>query len=195
VPGVSCTSSSACTAVGYAGVNADDQAPLAETWNGTTWTTQTPATPNGETDSNLGAVSCGLPTSRTAVGGEADFSTTVTYGMLPEHFDGNTWTVDPPPPPSGAPGSSLLGVSCATTSSCVAVGYYNDNEYPEVTGDTPIAESWNGTTWSTELPVDVPGASISGLFGVSCTSSTVCTAVGNSQMSGNESALAEAYSG
>jgi hypothetical protein len=193
--GVSCTSPSTCTAVGAAGVNADDQTPLAETWNGTTWTTQTTATPDGETDSNLEAVSCASATSCTAVGGEADFSTTVTYGMFAEHFDGSGWTVEPTPPPSGAPGSSLLGVSCATTSACVAVGYYNDNEYPEVTGDTPIAESWNGSTWSTQLPSTVPGATISGLFGVSCTSTTTCTAVGNSQTPGKEAALAENYSG
>ena len=192
---VSCTSPSACTAVGAAGVNADDQTALAETWNGTTWTTQTTANPDGETDSNLEAVSCASATSCTAVGGEADFSTSVTYGMLAEHFDGSAWAVEPTPPPSGAPGSSLLGVSCAATSACVAVGYYNDNEYPEVTGDTPIAESWNGTTWSTELPSTVAGATISGLFGVSCTSSTTCTAVGNSQSSGSEAALAENHSG
>jgi hypothetical protein len=193
--GVSCTSSSACTAVGYAGVNADDQATLAETWNGTTWTTQTTASPNGETDSNLLAISCASASSCTAVGGEANFSTSVTYGMLAEHFDGSTWTVEPTPPPSGAPGSSLFGVSCTTDTACVAVGYYNDNEYPEVTGDTPIAESWNGTTWSTQLPPTVPGATISGLFGVSCTNSTACTAVGNSQTAGREAALAEGYTG
>jgi hypothetical protein len=101
----------------------------------------------------------------------------------------------PTPPPSGAPGSSLLGVSCTAATACAAVGYYNGNEYPEVTGDTQIVERWNGTTWSTQLPATVPGAGISGLFGVSCTSPTACTAVGNSQTSGDELPLADNYSG
>ncbi len=91
------------------------------------------------------STTCSSATSCTAVGGEADFSSTVTYGMLAEHFDGSTWTVEPTPSPSGAPASTLFGLSCTTNTTCMAVGYYNDNEYPEVTGDTPIAEIWNGT--------------------------------------------------
>jgi hypothetical protein len=51
--GVSCTSASACTAVGFAGVNA-----LAERWNGTSWKTQSVPKPSGASSLKLKGVKC-----------------------------------------------------------------------------------------------------------------------------------------
>ena len=68
------------------------------------------------------------------------------------------------------PGSAdtvLSGVSCVTTSFCVAVG--------QATGPKPVIEQWNGSAWtvaSTSL-----GESL-GMDGVSCTSLNFCEAVG-----------------
>jgi hypothetical protein len=181
--GVSCTTSAACTAVGYFGNGPSPEifgdAPLAESWNGSTWTLQTPPNPSQATSGTLTAVSCISSGVCTAVGGYDDQGTTpVSYGTLAEQLNGSTWTLQSTPTPTGAEGSALSGVSCMTSSACTAVGYYNDNAYPEVSGDTPLAEIWNGTTWSIQPTPNPPATDISALTQVSCTSATACTAVG-----------------
>jgi hypothetical protein len=56
----------------------------------------------------------------------------------------------------------------------------------------PLAETWDGSTWTIQsTPV-----SSGGLSAVSCTSATVCTAVGKYETSsGSQVTLAERYSG
>jgi hypothetical protein len=66
----------------------------------------------------------------------------------------------------------MSGVSCASTISCVAVGYVQNDD-----GRVPILAHWNGKTWSVakeapEAPLPFPSA-------VSCVSNTSCLAVGN----------------
>jgi hypothetical protein len=63
--GVSCTSGSACTAVGYTSGPIAWQATLVEHWNATRWTVQ--HSPHPGTDSQLGGISCSTNTC-TAVG-------------------------------------------------------------------------------------------------------------------------------
>jgi hypothetical protein len=74
--GVSCISSSFCTAVGY-GYDPTEQA-LAERWNGTSWT----AEPNPAGDSTLYGVSCTSSSSCTAVGssGEQALAESLVHG-------------------------------------------------------------------------------------------------------------------
>jgi hypothetical protein len=57
------------------------------------------------------SVSCGSATSCTAIGQN-----------LAEHWDGNTWTVQPTP--SRNPFNDLVSVSCPTATSCTAVGQH-----------------------------------------------------------------------
>jgi hypothetical protein len=59
-----------------------------------------------------------------------------------------------------------------------------------------MAEGWNGKSWSVQ-PVAVPGAPISSLFGVSCTSAKACAAVGATSENGFSSlgTLAEQWNG
>jgi len=102
----------------------------------------------------------------------------VSYATLAEQLNGSTWTLQPTPTPTGAAGSALSGVSCTTNSACAAAGYYNDNAFPEISGDTPLAENWNGATWSIQPTPNPPATDISTLAEVSCTSATACTAVG-----------------
>ena len=63
--GVSCTSATACTAVGELSSAEGLPAPVADTWDGTSWTLQNTPTP-GYTGFN--AVSCTSATVCTAVG-------------------------------------------------------------------------------------------------------------------------------
>jgi hypothetical protein len=180
---VSCTTSAACTAVGYSGNGSSPSiygdAPLAESWNGSTWTLQTAPNPSQATSGTLTGISCIAPDACTAVGGYDDQNTTpVSYGTLAEQLNASTWTIQPTPAPAGSAGSALSGVSCTTNSACTAVGYYNDNAYPEISGDAPLAENWNGTAWSVQPTPNPPATDISTLAQVSCASATVCTAVG-----------------
>ena len=66
--GVSCSSATACTAVGYYGNRLDLDLTLAESWNGTKWAIEPIPNPAGSPDSNLSAVSCTLAAACKAVG-------------------------------------------------------------------------------------------------------------------------------
>jgi len=100
-----------------------------------------------------------------------------------------TWTLQATPTPNvRAEGGELLGVSCPSSTDCVAVG-------EDVA--SPLSETWNGTKWIVR-PVSVPtGSSSGGLQGVSCPSKSLagCTAVGAYSEVGspNEDALAERW--
>lgn len=69
---------------------------------------------------------------------------------------------------TNAGSSQLEGVSCTSTTFCVAVG--------NGTTTSALAEEWNGSSWSTMTTTN-PGSSPQ-LQGVSCTSSSFCVAVG-----------------
>jgi hypothetical protein len=119
--GVSCAVPSSCTAVGFftaAGINV----MLAEGWNGTSWSIQRSPYPAGAAASFLSGVSCPSPASCTAVG----YSTTRNgYGLtLAERWSGTSWAIQPSPTPQAAAAVQLTGVSCASPSSCTAVGYF-----------------------------------------------------------------------
>src|SRR3954454_3739898 len=80
------------------------------------------------------------------------------------------WSIQSTPNPPG--GGNLRGVSCASDSSCIAVGRRFS---PTGLGRIGVVESWDGTRWSFEL---VPKPSGAVLNGVSCPSRTRCVAVG-----------------
>src|SRR5205085_8320541 len=71
-------------------------------------------------------------------------------------------------------------VSCTSASHCLAVGHSVSSDF---TRELPLVERWNGTHWTIQpAPDPVPGASFP-LHGVSCTSATACTAVGEGSFS------------
>jgi hypothetical protein len=172
--GVSCTSATACTAVGY---SFDDSsylgATLAERWNGTSWTIQ--STPNKATYEGfnvLNAVSCASETVCTAVGYWQEVCDVHTGPCLPnglaERWDGTSWTSQHINHiPGGAP--PLAAVSCPSTTNCTAT---TDalNYLGTATGTT--------TNWTIQA-LNLPPVSIAALTDISCASTTVCTAVGS----------------
>ena len=99
-----------------------------------------------------------------------------------------TWSVQ-----TGArtPTGFLVGVSCATATSCVAVGSTN---FAPVAA---IAESWNGTSWSATTTAVPTGATITDLLAVSCASERFCVAVGYSRVeaTGEATAMAQSWDG
>ena len=178
--GVSCPVAGWCAAVGSNG-----QEGFAETWNGTVWTKYTIAAPSGSQSFTLLGVSCTSPTHCLAVGYYVDDT---GYGKtLVEEWNGSTWTegnaVDPNP--RGAPydaTSELYAISCASPSSCVAVGEYEDE--PDDT-DPALAESWNGSTWTVDSTPTILHAFQTYLNSVSCWAPGSCTAVGGYDIFGN----------
>ena len=177
--GVSCAASTACTAVG-----GSDLGPVAEGWNGQTWTIQT-AAPGGE----LRAVACTSPTACTAVGN-------VEASTLAERWSGTAWAPQVTPNPPG--NNQLPGVNCATRTACTAVGWYQPNmsSSPSPTGSA-FAEGWNGSSWTLQNIANPAGASASALYGVSCHAAGACTAVGDSYYPANSTflTLAERWTG
>jgi hypothetical protein len=171
--GVSCTSTAACMAVGNA-LNDGTYQTLVESWNGNDWTVD--SSPNvGSSGSYLNSVSCLSGDHCTAVGSYVDVANGDFNEGLIETWNGMAWTLAPTTP-SIADGSVLLGVSCASDTACIAVGYSNDE------GSEPLTEQWNGTTWSVS-PIP-PTYAIGILFGISCSTSDFCFAVGYSGESG-----------
>jgi hypothetical protein len=153
--GVSCTSSTACTAVGSFTDSTGKTSTLAERWNGTQWAIQTSPNPSGAAQAELNAVSCASSTACIAVG-------TGSSGSLAEHWDGVHWTIQP------SHGDSLNGVSCTSATACTAVG---------VNANNTLAERWNGTTWAIQSTPTVDSYNV--VSAVSCASATRCTAVGD----------------
>jgi hypothetical protein len=182
--GVSCTSATACTAVG-----SYDNVTLAEAWNGTKWSLEPTANPNGSQRSSLSGVSCTSATACTAVGSHGNLT-------LAEAWNGTKWAIEPTQNPNGSHRSWLSGVSCTSARACSAVGSYDNSANTELT----LAEAWNGTKWAIE-PTPNPRPSkgthilLLGLSGVSCTSARTCTAVGGYYYLGYQVTLAEAWNG
>ena len=179
---VSCTSATACTAVGEFNVpstNVTVYSTMAERWNGTTWTIQTTPTPTGATSPNLEGVSCTSATACTAVGtSNSEGPTTGASFTVAEKWNGTTWTVEPTPSPNGVKSSILYNVSCTSATACTAVGGGGNGPTSHKQNSRSVAEKWNGTTWTVEPTPSPNGVKSSSLYNVSCTSATACIAVG-----------------
>jgi hypothetical protein len=167
--GASCASTTACTAVGFSG-----SVTLAETWNGSEWKSQTTPNPKGATTSYLNGVSC-VSTECFAVG-ETHIAGAEGSTVLAEAWNGKEWSIQSIPAPSHAESSVLDGISCTSTTACTAVGSYTENAEENIY--LPFAERWNGKEWKVQTMPSVKGKKHSVVRGVSCLSSTACTAVG-----------------
>src|SRR5215510_4385779 len=178
--GVSCTSASACTAVG-----ASNAGTLAERWNGTRWSIQ--ATPNPPQGGDvLSGVSCTSASACTAAGGSNAF--TPNARTLAEGWDGTRWTIQATPTPAGAQFAFLNTAACASPGACTAAGAYINSSGVFQT----LAEHWNGTAWHRQA---TPNQGPSLLIGLACTSGAACTAVGFTNANQSPAVLVERSAG
>jgi Ser-Thr-rich glycosyl-phosphatidyl-inositol-anchored membrane family len=176
---LSCTSSTSCVAVGVYSKGGVQQT-LVESWNGSTWAVV--ASPNsGGSNNGLSGVSCTSSISCVAVG---TYTNAGVGQTLVETWNGSTWTITPSPNKSTTTNNVLNSVSCTSSTSCVAVGYYYDGS---TSSNQTLVESWNGTAWTIITSPNQP-LSNNALTAVSCTSATACTAVG---VSVNGSSIAQ----
>lgn len=165
---VSCTSATYCEAVGFYLDAASQYVPMAESWDGTSWTVQPmPNVSDGRTavvdnpvSGELTGVSCASPVFCEAVGYFHPWDSPILM-----RWNGFSWAQQTPPPNSTLP---LYGISCPTSSFCEAVG-------------NGVALMWNGASWvSQQLPGPAPldGVPQLGFQSVSCPSSSFCEAIG-----------------
>ncbi len=161
--GASCTSRTACTAVGVITTSNGKYArTLAERWNGSKWAAQSTPTPlsGGLVGGLLGGVACTSPTACVAAG--YSYSKTRS-ALLGESWNGRKWVTQPAATP--VPGGVASGISCTWRNDCTASGLRS--------GGGTLAEHWNGRKWSAEA-TQRRGV----LAGASCPASKNCTAVG-----------------
>jgi hypothetical protein len=168
--GLSCTSSTVCTAVGYRSSTSDaERSTLVEDWNGTSWSTVSTPDP-GSTANVLNAVSCVTgSTFCAAVGYSSSGAGNQTLVLL---NNGTGWTVSTSPDP-GSSANYLGGVSCADTSFCAAVGYYSNGSVEKT-----LAETYTGTQW-TVAPSENEGSDDNSMGAVNCPKPRVSFSVGN----------------
>lgn len=175
--GVSCTSRTACSAVGNHIGGTGYQVSLMEVWNGTAWKIQ--PTPAARDSATISGISCPLATRCTAAGGDYLVKNYAAPGdgdsfTLAEAWNGKKWAIQPTPNPGGLLYSSLSAVSCASPTACAAVGYYQRADGSSVA----VAETWAGNGWAIK-PVPIPPSSdFSRLTAVSCPTASYCVAVG-----------------
>ncbi len=127
--------------------------------------------------------------------GEKINSETSLPEPLAERWEGTgtTWFEEKTANPGGKKGGLLRGVSCSSTSECVAAGDYTK----ESTGvEMALVEKWKAKEWKQEtLPLPT-GAEASRLSAVTCKKLEVCIAVGQyKKSSGVEAPLVEGWTG
>jgi hypothetical protein len=143
--GVTCTSRSDCTAVGY-GAPSDSQPPqnVGLRWNGAKWSKTAPYQPGIVNE--LSGVSCGAASNCWAVGIRSKYNEADLNSVL--WWNGHTWAGFATPEPGGTrdhDDNVLYGVSCVSPTDCWAVGIAANFSRRTVLNE---ALHWNGRKWS-----------------------------------------------
>ena len=172
---VSCVSGDFCMTVGASdyglgrlGLPRRPIATFADRWDGSTWRLlPMPAVHGSPGLMSLSCVSSTFcvavgSTQTTGRGSAAGFGGRAKPRALVETWDGTAWTVRPTPLAS-SPDSALSGVSCVSSSFCIAVG--------------TSGLAWDGTSWTRlRLPSVRYGSSLSA---IACVAAEDCWAVGS----------------
>ncbi|HLM97110.1 MAG TPA: hypothetical protein VK283_12395, partial [Acidimicrobiales bacterium] len=168
---VSCLSATWCLATGFSAVGIN-RMPLAEVWNGTSWSISSNAVlPTGANSAELDGISCVSGSWCMAAGGQ---TVGTNFISLTEMWNGTAWSVVSSPNPSPGKDNGFGSVSCAGTSYCVAVGASEDTSF----FFRNFVATWNGTTWTQNSVPDGPDTADDHLASVACFSATSCSAVG-----------------
>lgn len=181
-----------CLAVGGESVNYYAFAPLAESGPGT-WTIQSKVGAITGDQTYLSDVSCFGATQCMVLG--QNETTNAPFSQLATA--GSPWSAGTPvnfavPTSSFAGGLYINRISCKSATACTADGYdINSN----TSADDPLIESWNGTKWTAEATPGASGLDNVEMEGVSCATSTACSAVGAVMGSANSKAFAESWAG
>jgi hypothetical protein len=182
--GIQCFSSGYCFAVGksVSKIGYSDLQTLVEEWNGSTWSVIPSPNVSGTLTNGLVALSCTGQASCVAVG-EAFLLNNIGLTAA-ERWNGVSWTmVNSASPTKGI--NTLDSVSCATPSTCFAVGDANTDPFSS-SGYVSMIQEWNGVSWQL-VPSPNTGADNNLLQSVSCPGASLCFAVGDYQPKPGES--------
>jgi hypothetical protein len=164
---------------------------LSEVWNGTVWAIEPALNPVHVPYSVLQAVSCTATDACTAVGARYS-NTSKIEAVLAERWNGSAWSLEAARNPNDSSTTSLLSVSCTSTTACTAAGYYAS----PTTSRAVLIESWNGTAWRIQKKHDPSYAASGELLSISCASPSACIAVGYYMNTSHGAfALIEAWNG
>jgi hypothetical protein len=189
--GISCVSTSYCVAVGQFVQAANLQfQPLAEVWNGSSWSVYAPPVPGSWETAVLNSVQCVPgPTTWCMASGSLKRNEAGTSYWRPfaDIWNGSSWTTTTGVPWGANNEALAYGSSCRSTTECWIVGEGH-------TGSTlhPWAVKWTGSTWENQSSIKLaPGAEGAQLRDISCYASSSCKAVGWSLFGGTKEPLAE----
>jgi len=174
--GVFCRQDTSCWAVGAGAAGG-----LAEHWNGRKWSVA--ATPSAA----VALVSVWCPGTDCFATGYSSFPT-----VIAERWNGRKWSLTPTSRPPVEIVGALDGVSCATSTSCFAVGVQGEAN-PQT-----LIERWQRSRWVEVKSPNPAGAIAPLLRAVFCRSPKACWAVGlraNLNHPGPSSTLAEHWNG
>ncbi len=173
---VSCSSSSFCMATG-----ANGGALLSEYWDGSKWSLASMPVPSGGKNLSINDISCTSSTSCIAVGRYAGSKGIILESKtLTERWNGSEWIIDPSPNVEGNAFSQLSGLSCTSSTSCLAVG----KTTKELGGaPVPLVEKWDGSKWSIQSAPIPPGGS-GYLIDLSCPTVGFCMVSGSAEGGG-----------
>ena len=170
--GVSCVGPTFCFATGNRVVSPGNATPYGLRWNGTTWTLTSFPKPAGAVDVSIDAISCPATTTCFAVGHQSKESGSTSAHTLVERWNGSGWSIQASPTPSVLH-LTVNDVSCAMTTSCFAVGGYQESS-----GTIhQFSLRGNGTTWSVVAIGSASGGALAAR--VRCVSPSNCYAVGS----------------
>lgn len=175
---VSCPFASFCVAVGTYYDSATQRFSWFPVhWDGTTWSVLA-ATQAGNSHNFVSDVSCAGASSCVAVG---HYLNGGPYSTHVQRWNGTAWSADASPNGGSSSASNLLsGVSCASATDCMAVGWRVDGA-----SNTTTAIRWDGSSWSSTSPTNA-GGTATFLKGVWCRTPIDCVAVGMSTGATND---------
>jgi len=158
-------------------------------WNGARWRVVPTPGVGEELESTLVDVEALSPTDVWAVGTATGWP--LTGRTLTLHWDGQRWTrVESPNPSTEGLGSNLVGVAASSADEVWAVGDYD----PSGTfGMQPLAERWDGASWSVVPTPAVPEDAMLGSLGIAAADDV--WAVGYRTVDGLPQPLAERWDG
>jgi hypothetical protein len=197
--GVSCATARSCLAVGIYSFSISAAlswgALLAESWNGRSWTRTRLPDLSGVDRYELSSVSCTTAGDCVATG-LYELAGGRTAGFAELLSDGKWKAYELPGLVSSAHNSAINHVSCMSAVSCVAVGSIGNSTTPDGSpANAAVAEFWDGRNWSEATLATPAGSKGAWLYGLSCTRSKTCIAVGGRRLAnGKITPLAETWS-
>jgi RHS repeat-associated protein len=177
-----CTSTASCVAVGDYNLLGGGAGGVIETYSSGSWSAvNAPVPSNAINVSGLSSISC--PTTGACVAvGSYDLPGPVQTGLL-EVLSGGSWTATQAPFPASSNYTYLNDVSCWSSTSCEAIGFYNDTTTSNIYGliETLASGTWTGT--QAPSPSNATTNPWEEMYSISCPSSGFCQASGTYETS------------